>query len=665
MKDLFSSEAAPLKCPFCDKSFRSPTYLRGHWRRRHGSEIGYDVFHPLTTDEKEKFIQENIRRRPKLFITPLLKVSSFENPKFKLNQNVFKFAFNEIGLETAKLGYGSELITSVFTYLVKEIKKKSKEKSYIGLSLDADCLDSPLLIGFTQAKDFSVDQLLHAIFALGTSDKHIELDSSLTMKVDTLNLEPPGHMTFGGKAPLSRLEAVARRNFVYGWASVCAPFDCALVAFVLSQLKREYGSQYQRKTEFTRIKLTNFGLSLSELQKRETLTRPSQKLFTAVAVLKAHFSDKYSFQRALGRDFLERLQRHMENCIDAPQQLVVYKDEEWDAPIFSGETLRPVEDRVYFLYLANSHICFLAEPEKFFAATLWDCCLTISKSEYHDCPSKERFCHKCATRKCWDSTESNVICPLCQTHFNREECYNLHARGSPSRCETHATCLKCMALKRRQDWGSSQLVKHRCLEYRCKYCNENFKADDEEAHLCVSQPPRASRLGGKEEFFRVYYDMETCVRGPDNRLVPYLVSAIFVCSFCEQDIENPKSWLTRYDCCGQRKRLYWFQDGLQSFLRDVFGGARKDLKRGVCLAYNMRYSLNSFLSRFIWSLCRNFDGYFLLSQLLDAKAPVKKVVIAGNRLMTISFNGVQVKDFNLFCQVCIQSLGFSFFQSSF
>lgn len=223
LEDIFTDEPARHLCPFCDKVFSSPVLMRGHWRRRHGGEIGYDIFHRSSSDEKERFVREHIRTRPRAFITPLLMTSSFKNEKFKLTQNAFNFSFNDIGMEAAKMGYGSEMVSSVFTYIVEEIKKacKPNQRSYMGFAIDADCLDTPLLVGFSRAQDFSSEQLLNAIFALGTSDKFIELDSNLTIKVDTLNLDLPGTIRFGAVTPrlataMNRLETMARKESVYG-----------------------------------------------------------------------------------------------------------------------------------------------------------------------------------------------------------------------------------------------------------------------------------------------------------------------------------------------------------------------------------------------------------------------------------------------------------------
>jgi hypothetical protein len=126
--------------------------------------------------------------------------------------------------------------------------------------------------------------------------------------------------------------------------------------------------------------------------------------------------------------------------------------------------------------------------------------------------------------------------------------------------------------------------------------------------------------------------------------VPYLTTAIFICSICEKDAKLPQQWNIEYKCCGIRKRVYWFEDGMKAFLMDTFGYKRKDMKRGICLAYNMR----------------NFDGYFILSTLLNAGAPLSKVVLAGQRLLSMTFNGVQMKDLNMYCQGSLANLPRSF-----
>lgn len=41
----------------------------------------------------------------------------------------------------------------------------------------------------------------------------------------------------------------------------------------------------------------------------------------------------------------------------------------------------------------------------------------------------------------------------------------------------------------------------------------------------------------------------------------------------------------------------------------------------------------------------------MLSTLLKAGAPVKKIIVAGNRLLSMTYAGVQIKDANLYCHV--------------
>ena len=150
-----------------------------------------------------------------------------------------------------------------------------------------------------------------------------------------------------------------------------------------------------------------------------------------------------------------------------------------------------------------------------------------------------------------------------------------------------------MRVVKRESLGSTALQQHGCLEYKCKYCKESFRVDAEVPHLCQVQPPTERELGGaspgqpQPSFFRVFFDLETVRRSSDNQLVPYLLCAVFVCSKCVADVEDPSHWRPVYECCGKRKRIYWFEEGLRSFLSDVYGG-RKDMKRGILAAYNAR-----------------------------------------------------------------------------
>lgn len=238
----------------------------------------------------------------------------------------------------------------------------------------------------------------------------------------------------------------------------------------------------------------------------------SRKLFKAVALLMDEFREHFSFHSPVGEDFLLRLQEHMDK-LKEPQQLIVYKDHDFKKPFFAGEIIRRVKDRVYLLCLENSHMCFLAEPAKFFTARLWDCCLKVSRGSSHSC-GVYRFCWKCGTRDCWGSPENNsdgsgkvtdCSCIDCGTTFSRRSCYYLHTMRSPSHCDSHATCEKCMTVVQREGLRKSELMKHQCLGYKCKYCRESFSADDDEPHLCVYQTPSESQLGGnKAKFFRVH-----------------------------------------------------------------------------------------------------------------------------------------------------------------
>ena len=74
------------------------------------------------------------------------------------------------------------------------------------------------------------------------------------------------------------------------------------------------------------------------------------------------------------------------------------------------------------------------------------------------------------------------------------------------------------------------------------------------------------------------------------RLTPYLVCAIRVCSVCEGDFLDPASWKETYRCCGQRRRSYFFESGLRTFLLDTFS-PRKGMKRGIAIAFNLRLML--------------------------------------------------------------------------
>lgn len=57
---------------------------------------------------------------------------------------------------------------------------------------------------------------------------------------------------------------------------------------------------------------------------------------------------------------------------------------------------------------------------------------------------------------------------------------------------------------------------------------------------------------------------------------------------------TPESWKEEYECCGIRKRIYWGEDGIQLFLRHTFFSNRKDMKRGISVAYNFRSFLHNF-----------------------------------------------------------------------
>ena len=651
-------------CGFCPRVFTSFGALRRHWIRDHPQETGYEDFKAKSLDEREDFVRSRIEHDPSAFTTPLVLDESRQNTKFRLLQNTYSFAINEVGLEAAQMGYGVEMIAGVLRWVVAKAKDavQPNERSLIGFTLDAACLDSSVVTGFTRVENFSADQLIEQVYALGTSDKHIELDDSLSIRVDVLNLDLDEGL-FGVLDGLSRLEQLMRLTSVYGRVNVVNSHDCGPVAFALSQLKNEYGSKWRLKSAFKYCKLDGFVPGGEGLLRK---VRRSRDLFDKTMEVVRLFEPEFDFSEPQGVAFLERLQEHMES-LDPPQQLVCYEDQRFDKPLFAGTTIRPVKQRVHLLYLPSvQHICFVAEPEKLFRGLLCEDCLVIQRwrsKEEHRCraPGSGKPCYKCGQDICdkkADQQPFSRVCPECSTYFTSRRCYNLHLLGAPERCASHATCEKCLLIVRRAALRSPTLKDHGCLEYKCKYCKELFRADDPEPHLCQVQPPSETELGGSgpgqppPSFFRVYFDLETVKRGKDGHLEPYLLSAVFVCSDCVADVADPGLWRQEYPCCGKRKRLYWFEEGIRQFLLDTFGapmqGPKQNRrKKGVCVAFN----------------CRNFDGYFLISRLLSANASVAKTVLAGNRLMTTTFRGVKVKDLNLYCQVRSEYILLSLTQS--
>ena len=387
---------------------------------------------------------------------------------------------------------------------------------------------------FTRAQDFSSSQLLEAVYALGTSDKYLEADDQLHIRLDTLNLEPPSELTFGVIQPrfaasFSRLEALARKREVYGWSNCLRKYDCGLVSFALDQIKRRHGRHYTQLPVFKSAKLTNFELTEAELRQRplRTRKRAHKDLVKETCRLLTVFGDRFTFMKPEGEAFLKALQEHM-GTLSPPQQLVVFRDPDYAVPIFAGPDLRPLADRTYFILTEHQHMCLMANPVSFFTnSRLWDCCLEATPAakakEGHQCKSRRRWCHRCGgDGECRTSPKlvKPLTCPDCAGYFERRNCWLMHCQGRPTRCSTHATCGRCLTVQPREEIGAKELRAHDCLSYTCRHCRGTFQAVGIDRHFCVYQRPNQRKLGGwtwketpdgpepvKPAFFRVYFDM--------------------------------------------------------------------------------------------------------------------------------------------------------------
>ena len=146
---LYGSDDPPsLSCPWCDKSLSSPWALRDHWRSHHPQETGHTAMSTKTSAEKEEFIRKNLNTAPERFILPLFKESSSENRKFKMLQTSYRLSFSEAGIEAVTMGYGQEMLAAVLHYVTEEIKRRASvtDKSYLGWSITAQCLETPLTV---------------------------------------------------------------------------------------------------------------------------------------------------------------------------------------------------------------------------------------------------------------------------------------------------------------------------------------------------------------------------------------------------------------------------------------------------------------------------------------------------------------------------------------
>ena len=321
-----SEEPASHKCVFCTEGFSSPHQLRDHWMAAHPVETGHQALSSQTLKEREDFVRSNLHENPQRFILPLAHEDSTMNKKFNLVQASYRLAFNALGLEAIRLSYGQELMAAVFTYLTAKLKEevKADARSYIGFTITADCLSTPLQVSllselvlfhesyfqtpFCQAKDFDADQLLELIFALGTSDKHIEADANLFIKVTTLGLHPPPELRFGVlnarfECSFSRLEALARKREVFGVNSVLRSHDCALAALGLDQLKRKYGAKYHQSAVFRGTKLFNFEQLTSKTASARRRVRPHRELVAEVAKLLTVFEGRFNFYKPQEKTF--------------------------------------------------------------------------------------------------------------------------------------------------------------------------------------------------------------------------------------------------------------------------------------------------------------------------------------------------------------------------
>jgi hypothetical protein len=443
-------------------------------------------------------------------------------------------------------------------------------------------------------------------------------------------LDPPNFL-FGGHTDgaLNAVEKLMRKRYVYSFPRVLADFDCALTALALALLHRELLAEekvYTKHPVFRSCTHATF-----------TSRKPHGELLRRVRWLYELFSPQFDLSQEQDGTLLQAVQDYLNGLTD-PLQLLVFDEEMGKEAAFEGEPLRPKASRVYF-YRLRRHLFFLSEPEKFFDRAICSSCtaLTPRCTGRHYCVVA-RFCLKCNTNQCWLTKKEQAnggeafshLCDACNTLFVRHRCFLLHSSGRyPFRCHTHKTCPRCLRIVEREKLRSHTLLPHKCLVYTCRYCKDEFPAPGNggEKHFCLVQKPKARDLGTLEAAFsRCYFDLETVQRGEERNLVPYLCTAVFCCSYCLDDFEKPSDWKKAYPCCGQRIRVYWFQEGFFRFVREVFGGGRKDVKRGVAFAFNLR----------------SFDGIFLLRILTLNNVPMKHLTLQGDRILTLEVNGIQV-----------------------
>ena len=658
-------EESPLPCPYCAGIMGSGSSLRDHIMRDHPSEVGGKSSPHVAIPHAAKnleFYKLKIETDPLYFLHPVEERGRKYNLKFDKTQLKYSFRFNEESFTFVRMGFGETLMEHVFSALIQKFKSTvetiERGVCYVGLTLDApDTLENPIHVPFTRVDQLSHHQLIQQIARVMSSFRELPLDQSLTLEATFIGCRLP-NITFGSVSSRSNewsesFRIMWHRRGLYSCYHAVKPYDCALSALALYEAHESMGKSFYWSSLFRkcrRVVIPSAGgdharISVEELRREFPVPRRIRN--RVLELMQKELFSVFDFNESQGIGLLEAIQKHLDDLIE-PKQLIVFDSLEAREPIFSGSIVRPIRSRVYLL-CKSEHVWYMSKAEMTMRKSACDsCCAMIPRrgawAGSHTCARLGVRCRRCGYLGCWMTPKIPgfyITCESCLIVFQSRVCLGNHRNR---KCALYRKCVSCGRIMRRNKPGSAELVKHQCLSYSCKHCRKDFQIDAVEPHYCTLQKPREDQLGNSGKFFRCYFDIETAQRGEENRLVPYFLSAVFLCSDCEGDVEAYPSWSKEYPCCGERIRTYAHRKGVGKFLVDLLRPREDGMKRGIAMAYNLR----------------GFDAYFILRILFANAIPVTGLIVVGHRLLSFTCFGVQFKDLNLYVQGRLSELPKSF-----
>ena len=135
--DPDGARRAAIPCPFCDDSIPTRLALRDHLLQSHADEIRLETLPDDETDGDEaavaqrflqatpariQDIQDSLHSNPRRFLSALRHVSSGYRPRFRTEDQSYRWAFSQFGRDAALLGFGGQVLSAVLRHVVERVK---------------------------------------------------------------------------------------------------------------------------------------------------------------------------------------------------------------------------------------------------------------------------------------------------------------------------------------------------------------------------------------------------------------------------------------------------------------------------------------------------------------------------------------------------------------